>query len=544
MSFVAAGTFIVGDVAAASMGALATGMIGGALVGAGTGALVNGLTGRSVLNGALMGGAIGAGGGALGGYMAGAEATGMIGTDIVAMQEAGATTAEINTALQGTYGMTEAQANAAMLQASSGTASGINMTAANAADAANGVTSNIAAGSTPTGNSLSAANTVKQSANAAQNQPTTQPSVPTSQYSGSGLIPNNVMPWNGEGLNPALPSTNYSGTGLDPAFNQVTNASNVYQNGVQTPNAISGFFDKAGNWVSQNKGLTAAGLGAAYLATRPNAFKANYLPTYTPPSAQSYGLGRTMSSNYRPTFAAAEGGIARLATGGPTTDFMSTGGAYPMSQQDTPHYATPSQMPTSAQAAMASYEPNTNPLTGEQTGFANGGITRLAAGGAPAPIATSTAPTINTPIQTVAGLTGLQQAQKQSQAQPITMDYINSLASQYGVSIPTVGVKSAAKGGSMGGEYNLGSYSDGGRLLKGPGDGMSDNIPASIADKQPARLADGEFVVSADVVSGLGNGSTDAGAKHLYRMMDNVRKARTGRKSQGKQIKADKYLPK
>ena len=201
-------------------------------------------------------------------------------------------------------------------------------------------------------------------------------------------------------------------------------------------------------------------------------------------------------------------------------------------------------MPTSAQSAMASYEPNTNPLTGEQTGFANGGITRLAAGGTPAPIATSASPTINTPIQTVAGLTGLQQAQKQGQAQPVTMDYINSLASQYGVSVPTVGVKSAAKGGSMGGEYNLGSYSDGGRLLKGPGDGMSDNIPASIANKQPARLADGEFVVPADVVSHLGNGSTDAGAKHLYKMMDNVRKARTGRKSQGKQIKADKYLPK
>ena len=68
--------------------------------------------------------------------------------------------------------------------------------------------------------------------------------------------------------------------------------------------------------------------------------------------------------------------------------------------------------------------------------------------------------------------------------------------------------------------------------------------PASIADKQPARLADGEFVVPADVVSHLGNGSTDAGAKHLYKMMDNVRKARTGRKAQGKQIKADKYLPK
>lgn len=89
---------------------------------------------------------------------------------------------------------------------------------------------------------------------------------------------------------------------------------------------------------------------------------------------------------------------------------------------------------------------------------------------------------------------------------------------------------------------HLGSYSDGGRMLKGPGDGMSDNIPATIGGKQPARLADGEFVVPADVVSHLGNGSTDAGAKHLYAMMDKVRKARTGNKKQGKQIKADKYL--
>jgi hypothetical protein len=94
-----------------------------------------------------------------------------------------------------------------------------------------------------------------------------------------------------------------------------------------------------------------------------------------------------------------------------------------------------------------------------------------------------------------------------------------------------------ADGGSIGG------YSDGGRMLKGPGDGMSDSIPATIGNKQPARLADGEFVVPADVVSHLGNGSTDAGAKHLYSMMDKVRKARTGTKKQGKQIKPEKYMP-
>jgi hypothetical protein len=96
---------------------------------------------------------------------------------------------------------------------------------------------------------------------------------------------------------------------------------------------------------------------------------------------------------------------------------------------------------------------------------------------------------------------------------------------------------------ATGGIASLGSFSDGGRMLKGPGDGMSDSIPASIGSKQPARLADGEFVVPADVVSHLGNGSTDAGAKQLYAMMNKVRKARTGNQKQGRQISAGKYLP-
>ena len=102
-----------------------------------------------------------------------------------------------------------------------------------------------------------------------------------------------------------------------------------------------------------------------------------------------------------------------------------------------------------------------------------------------------------------------------------------------------------AEGGiaALAGGGHLGSYSDGGHLLKGPGDGMSDNIPASIGEKQPARLADGEFVVPADVVSHLGNGSTDAGAKQLYHMMNKVRKARTGNPKQGTQINPRKYMP-
>jgi hypothetical protein len=85
-------------------------------------------------------------------------------------------------------------------------------------------------------------------------------------------------------------------------------------------------------------------------------------------------------------------------------------------------------------------------------------------------------------------------------------------------------------------------YAQGG-YLDGDGDGMSDSIPATIEGKQPARLADGEFVIPADVVSHLGNGSSKAGSKRLYAMLDKVRHARTGNKKQGKQIKADKYLP-
>jgi hypothetical protein len=101
-----------------------------------------------------------------------------------------------------------------------------------------------------------------------------------------------------------------------------------------------------------------------------------------------------------------------------------------------------------------------------------------------------------------------------------------------------------AMGGGLG---SLGGYSDGGRLLKGPGDGVSDSIPATIGrGKQPARLADGEFVVPARIVSELGNGSTDAGARKLYQMMDRIQAARgktVGKGRVAKNSRADKHLP-
>jgi hypothetical protein len=276
-----------------------------------------------------------------------------------------------------------------------------------------------------------------------------------------------------------------------------------------------------------------------------------------------------LSPNYKPSVAvptyytpsyAAQGGIMSLAMGGPATT-PQPGQMYPGSQQVQTRFATPSQMPTSAEVINAGYEPATNPYTGEQP-------LRMAAGGETknplldfykknvnqdvkaAPLLDSginvdedpdtrlqdPLTAANTRAKKLAFLTKVTPYKAQSfTPQPITPQL--QQAQQQAVE--------AASGGIMG--YNLGGYAAGGRqprLLKGPGDGMSDNIPATIADRQPARLADGEFVVPADVVSHLGNGSTDAGAKKLHGMMDKVRVARTGKKAQGTEINPNKYLPK
>jgi hypothetical protein len=91
--------------------------------------------------------------------------------------------------------------------------------------------------------------------------------------------------------------------------------------------------------------------------------------------------------------------------------------------------------------------------------------------------------------------------------------------------------------------FAAGGLSNMPRFLSGGGDGMSDSIPASINDRQPARLADGEFVIPADVVSHLGNGSSKAGAKQLYAMMDRIRAKRTGKKKQAPAVNPRKTMP-
>jgi hypothetical protein len=145
-------------------------------------------------------------------------------------------------------------------------------------------------------------------------------------------------------------------------------------------------------------------------------------------------------------------------------------------------------------------------------------------------------------------VSGLGKTLYQSSSEPLYKSSSKALYAMGGQVDDELGGDYSAMGMDQGnlqkGLFGLG-YAAGGmpRFLSGGGDGMSDSIKASINGTQEARLADGEFVIPADVVSHLGNGSSKAGAKQLYSMMDKIRKARTGRKSQGKQINPRKYLP-
>lgn len=277
-----------------------------------------------------------------------------------------------------------------------------------------------------------------------------------------------------------------------------------------------------------------------------------------------------------PAYKAADGGL--MAAGG-------LGNMYPQSQQYTNDYATPIHNPISTEVLNSGYEQNTNPYTGEPVGYAFGGLM-----GAVGRKFSSTAEAINNkfnydpatqqyaqvkPIEPVA--TDRQGFNQMVNHSPSSMFMLGANRGMQNNTQNMGNVGMSGFGGMMGnmfrkvkeqqptaqnftydpvtqtykqlaegGMANLGDYSDGGRLLKGPGDGVSDSIPASIGDKQPARLADGEFVIPARIVSELGNGSTDAGAKRLYAMMDKIQSGRKKTVGKGKvavDSKAEKYLP-
>jgi len=383
---------------------------------------------------------------------------------------------------------------------------------------------------------------------------------------------NNGIGTNASGLGAGQAASGILGNALDPIMSGFKDASTMLKG--------------AGAFAKENPMATMLGLRLAQ-----NAFGPSYAqPTVKKPTGPAMDM--TLSPNfqgshpqsntsvYTPQYASGgilsfdQGGIAAMAGQQPQGP---QGAMYPQSQQANTQYATPSQMPTSSEIVNSGYEVPTNAYTGEPTpGMAGGGVIAFSRGdvvgtptmdmsnismlGSPSPWSTNQDTDANTthlaPHEAAAyrqkkleALVSYANRAKQTAAPmgfnqtPVT---VQAQQAAQGAAQPQAGDGQFAAGGILGADHStLGGYAAGGapRLLKGPGDGMSDNIPAVIANKQPARLADGEFVVPADVVSHLGNGSTDAGSKQLHSMMDNVRKARTGNKKQGKQIDPNNFLP-
>ena len=244
---------------------------------------------------------------------------------------------------------------------------------------------------------------------------------------------------------------------------------------------------------------------------------------------------------------AANGGLMGYAGGGPVEQMsndVTTGQntMYPMANIGTSAFATPYQDPRSTNMIAPTIAPSGGGTVNMMSGEPNMQGTRLAGGGA----------SVEDPYRTTpddALETAYTKAQEKNdtatmRAIEAEMDIRNT--NKAGMEQGLSGMKGLATGGLSDAHYNLGGYSDGGRLLRGPGDGVSDSIPAVIGKKQPARLADGEFVVPARIVSELGNGSTEAGARRLYAMMDRIQAARgktTGKGKVAKNTRADKYLP-
>ena len=140
----------------------------------------------------------------------------------------------------------------------------------------------------------------------------------------------------------------------------------------------------------------------------------------------------------------------------------------------------------------------------------------------------------NTPLQYKVVNTGIY---GQTRYVPVSYTGIGSFSDPYGVAQRAGEAEARARAG-----YAEGGYLGGGDINV-QGDGMSDDIPANIDNEQPAALSEGEFVIPADVVSHIGNGSSEAGAKEFYGMMDRVRMARTGRKKQSPEIDPERFMP-
>jgi hypothetical protein len=591
MAVIASATGVALGMTAGTIGA---GLVGGAVLGAGIGGLYSAVTGDgNILNSMLTGGLIGGAAGGLGAAYAAPAATGATGL--------GATGAAASTVSTTTPAMTAAQT-----------------AAANAA---------LAEGSTTAG--MIEAQATNEAAKLAAQEVAKK----TALEGGKSLL--------GYGL---------AGTAaMQLLGNKKTGANAPTDPGMVRPYQFNSNPTAAtGEYPSPYATAQYDAAGMPIMDTRERNYFDQKYTALTPYSAKT----GTVNPNVPAPIGAAAGGL--MAIGGPVQQMSQNvmggqGNMFPQSQQEHTNFATPTQMPASAEVIRSDYDARTQPFTGVM--MANGGIARYADKGMVDEEAELRKTVMNNlkklspeQMQNVMGsfqdesmrekqflmknmpnyaesmrpsissmVEGAQYGDRMAQSyggQPRDVNLMPRIqdADNYGgiasigrqvdpntrvnmmadlqrtpydrnalESVRRVGAGIDQKvgkdanlsayyeqdpmgrnkagglrytqqfnmGGGTGGAYDLGGYSDGGRLLKGPGDGVSDDIPATIAGKQPARLADGEFVIPARIVSEIGNGSTDAGAKRLYAMMDKIqagRKKTIGKKNIAKDTKAKKHL--
>jgi hypothetical protein len=338
-------------------------------------------------------------------------------------------------------------------------------------------------------------------------------------------------------------------------------------------------FENAGDFIANNK-YTAAGALASVASgmkkdpvmTQPDkdmgqrySYNPNTTDPIPAPDVPSYdemlsGSGnygrqqKYFTPSYTPISNTAAKELYNYADGGPVEQMsnnaaMGANTMYPMANTATSSFATPYQAPQSTNMLANMVAPSGGGAVNAMSGEPSMQGTRMAEGGeaesrpsytydpqaqkyTAGPSISEGAPNDNF-LASVARSFGV----RQEEQDPALKYAYNPQSRQY---------QQMASGGISDAGYNLGGYSDGGRLLRGPGDGVSDSIPAVIGKKQPARLADGEFVVPARIVSELGNGSTEAGARKLYAMMDRIQAARkktVGKDKVAHNSRSSKYLP-
>jgi hypothetical protein len=281
------------------------------------------------------------------------------------------------------------------------------------------------------------------------------------------------------------------------------------------------------------------------------------VPTYEDMLTNQGNYGRQQkyfTPSYTPISNTAAKELYNYADGGPVEQMsnnaaMGANTMYPMANTATSSFATPYQAPQSTNMLANMVAPSGGGAVNMMSGEPSMQGTRMAEGGEaesrpsytydPQAQKYTAGPSISEGgsddgfLASVARSFGV----RQEEQDPALKYAYNPQSRQY---------QQMASGGISDAGYNLGGYSDGGRLLRGPGDGVSDSIPAVIGKKQPARLADGEFVVPARIVSELGNGSTEAGARKLYAMMDRIQAARkktVGKDKVAHNSRSSKYLP-